>query len=287
MTSHQKNKLIDNGFKYFGAVLTIFVLIILAVFIYDIAVEGVTRIDWKFLSGKPSTISAKRAGIWPAMGGTLWIFFLTAIISIPTGIAAGIYFEEYMKKGRLSNVLELNLSNLAGVPSVIYGLLGLTIFKGILQMQSANIVIAGAVTLSLLILPIIIVATREAIKAVPNSLREASFGLGASKWQTIWNTILPSSVGGIMTGTILALSRAIGETAPLLILGTVLFIKHAPSSLTDQFTVLPMQIYNWVGDREEFMVNASGAIVVLLLITFLMNGIAIFIRNRAQKKIKW
>lgn len=204
-------------------------------------------------------------------------------MSIPVGVAAGIYFEEYMKKGRISSLLELNLSNLAGVPSVIYGLLGLTIFKGILGMQSANIVIAGAVTLSLLILPIIIVATREAIKAVPSSLKEASYGLGASKWQTIWNAVLPSSIGGIMTGTILALSRAIGETAPLLILGTVLFIKSAPSGLTDQFTVLPMQIFNWIGDREEFMVNASAAIIVLLVITFSMNGVAIYIRNRAQR----
>lgn len=287
MTNNEKNKLIDNAFKYFGLVLTICLLVILAIFIYDIAVDGIGRLDWKFITGKPSTISYKRAGIWPAIGGTLWIFFLTAIISIPVGISAGIFFEEYMKKSRLNALLELNLSNLAGVPSVIYGLLGLTIFKGLLMMSSANIVIAGAVTLSLLILPIIIVATREAVKAVPDSLRQASYGLGASKWQTIWNTILPSSLGGIMTGTILALSRAIGETAPLLILGTVLFIKNPPSGLTDQFTVLPMQIYNWVGDREEFMVNASAAIIVLLGITFAMNGIAIFIRNRAQKKIKW
>lgn len=283
MTNHQKNILIDKAFKAFGFALTVSVLAILAIFIYDIVADGIGRLDWQFLTGKPSSISYKRAGILPAIGGTLWVFVLTALMSIPVGVAAGIYFEEYMKKGRISSLLELNLSNLAGVPSVIYGLLGLTIFKGILGMQSANIVIAGAVTLSLLILPIIIVATREAIKAVPSSLKEASYGLGASKWQTIWNAVLPSSIGGIMTGTILALSRAIGETAPLLILGTVLFIKSAPSGLTDQFTVLPMQIFNWIGDREEFMVNASAAIIVLLVITFSMNGVAIYIRNRAQR----
>lgn len=283
MTNHQKNILIDKAFKAFGFALTLSVLAILAIFIYDIVADGIGRLDWQFLTGKPSSISYKRAGILPAIGGTLWVFVLTALMSIPVGVAAGIYFEEYMKKGRISSLLELNLSNLAGVPSVIYGLLGLTIFKGILGMQSANIVIAGAVTLSLLILPIIIVATREAIKAVPSSLKEASYGLGASKWQTIWNAVLPSSIGGIMTGTILALSRAIGETAPLLILGTVLFIKSAPSGLTDQFTVLPMQIFNWIGDREEFMVNASAAIIVLLVITFSMNGVAIYIRNRAQR----
>jgi len=283
MTNLQKNILIDRIFKYFGLALTVFVLVILGIFIFDIVSDGIGRLDWKFITGKPSTISYKRAGIWPAIGGTLWVFVLTAIIAIPTGIAAGIYFEEYLPKGKLNSLLELNLSNLAGVPSVIYGLLGMTIFKGILGMKSANIVIAGAVTLSLLILPIVIVATREAIKAVPSSLKQASYGLGASKWQTIWNAVLPSSVGGIMTGTILALSRAIGETAPLLILGTVLFIKSPPSSLTDQFTVLPMQIFNWIGDREEFMVNASAAIIVLLAITFSMNGIAIYIRNKAQR----
>jgi phosphate transport system permease protein len=284
MTNHQKNLLIDRTFKAFGFVLTISVLFILVIFVYDILSDGIARLDWKFLSGKPSTISYKRAGIWPAIGGTLWIFVLTVVMSVPVGIAAGVYFEEYMKKGRMSSLLELNLANLAGVPSVIYGLLGLTIFKGILGLKSANFVFAGAVTLSLLILPIIIVATREAIKSVPSSLKEASYGLGASKWQTIWHTVLPSSIGGIMTGTILALSRAIGETAPLLIIGTVSFITTVPTSLNDQFTVLPMQIYNWIGDREEFMVNASAAIIVLLVITFSMNGVAIYIRNKAQRR---
>jgi phosphate transport system permease protein len=263
------------------------VLLILVIFFYDIAKEGVARINWQFLSSAPSTLSAKRAGIFPALGGTLWVFFLTAFIAIPIGVGAGVYLEEYTRKSRLADFLELNLSNLAGVPSVIYGLLGLALFKGLLRFDNANVVIAGAFTLALLILPVIIVSTREAIKAVPNSIREASYGLGATKWQTIWNTILPSSVGGIMTGTILALSRAIGETAPLLILGTVLYIKEAPSGLMSFFTVLPMQIYNWVGEREEFMPNASAAIVVLLLVTFALNGFAIYLRNKWQKKVKW
>lgn len=287
MNNLAKNKLKDQLFKYIGMSLTILVLLILVIFIYDIAKEGVTRIDWQFLSSAPSTLSAKRAGIFPALGGTLWVFFLTAFIAIPIGVGAGVYLEEYTRKSRLADFLELNLSNLAGVPSVIYGLLGLALFKGLLRFDNANVVIAGAFTLALLILPVIIVSTREAIKAVPNSIREASYGLGATKWQTIWNTILPSSVGGIMTGTILALSRAIGETAPLLILGTVLYIKEAPSGLMSFFTVLPMQIYNWVGEREEFMPNASAAIVVLLLVTFALNGFAIYLRNKWQKKVKW
>ena len=287
MNNLRKSRIIDKSFQYLGAGLTIAALTVLAIFIFDIAVEGIPRINWKFITNPPSTLSAERAGIYPAMMGTVWTFTLTALISIPLGIGAGLYFEEYASKSRMSSFLELNLSNLAGVPSVIYGLLGLAIFKGMLRFENANVVIAGAFTLSLLILPIIIVSTREAVKAVPKSLKEASFGLGATKWQTIWNTVLPSSLGGILTGTILALSRAIGETAPLLILGTVLYIRTAPENLMDFFTVLPMQIYNWVGDRKEFMPNASAAIVILLLITFLLNGIAIYFRNRNQKKIRW
>ncbi len=287
MNSTQKNRLYNTLFKYTGMLLTALVLVVLVVFIYDIAEQGISRINWKFLTSPPSSLSAKRAGILPALGGTLWVFFLTAFISIPLGVSAGVYLEEYTKKNKMSNFLELNLSNLAGVPSVIYGLLGVSLFKGLLAFENSNVVIAGAFTLSLLILPVIIVSTREAIRSVPKSLKEASYGLGATKWQTIWFTILPSSVGGIMTGTILALSRAIGETAPLLILGTVLYIKKAPSGIMDFFTVLPMQIYNWVGEREEFMPNASGAIVVLLLLTFMLNGFAIYLRNKWQKKVKW
>ncbi len=287
MNSTQKNRLYNTLFKYTGMLLTALVLVVLVVFIYDIAEQGISRINWKFLTSPPSSLSAKRAGILPALGGTLWVFFLTAFISIPLGVSAGVYLEEYTKKNKMSNFLELNLSNLAGVPSVIYGLLGVSLFKGLLAFENSNVVIAGAFTLSLLILPVIIVSTREAIRSVPKSLKEASYGLGATKWQTIWFTILPSSVGGIMTGTILALSRAIGETAPLLILGTVLYIKKVPSGIMDFFTVLPMQIYNWVGEREEFMPNASGAIVVLLLLTFMLNGFAIYLRNKWQKKVKW
>ena len=287
MSNSFKNRLYDKLFKYTGMALTIMALVVLAIFIFDIAKDGIARIDWKFITSAPSTLSFKRAGIYPALGGTLWVFVLTALFAIPLGVSAGVYLEEYTNKNRFTNFLELNLSNLAGVPSVIYGLLGLALFKGLLQFENANVVIAGAFTLALLILPVIIVSTREAIRAVPGSLKEASYGLGATKWQTIWHTVLPSSIGGIMTGTILALSRAIGETAPLLILGTVLYIKKAPSSVMDFFTVLPMQIYNWVGEREEFMVNASAAIIVLLLLTFMLNGIAIYLRNKWQKKVKW
>jgi len=193
--------------------------------------------------------------------------------------------EEYSKKSKLSSLLEINISNLAGVPSIIYGLLGLGIF--VRYFNFGGSILAGSLTLSLLILPIIIVATREAIKAVPPSLKEASFALGASKWQTISNVVLPSSFGGIITGIILSLSRAIGETAPLIVVGAMAYVPFVPHSLFDAFSVLPMQIFNWTTRPQQgFAVAASAAILILLLITFIMNGIAVYFRNRWQKKLK-
>jgi phosphate transport system permease protein len=211
---------------------------------------------------------------------------LTAVIAIPLGVSAGIYLQEYGKKSKVASIVEVNISNLAGVPSIIYGLLGLEIFVRILNMGSS--LLAGASTLSLLILPVIIVATREALKAVPNSLREASFAMGATKWQTIWYQILPAASGGIVTGVILALSRAVGETAPLIVIGALAYVPFVPQSPMDEFTVLPMQIFNWVSrPQKEFLENGAAAIIVLLAITFCMNGIAIYFRNRWQKKINW
>ncbi|MFZ9847023.1 MAG: phosphate ABC transporter permease PstA [Flavobacteriales bacterium] len=211
MTNAEKNRLKDKAFQWFGIACTIFGLLVLAIFIGDIIAEGIARIDWKFLTSFPSK-RPEKAGLYSAMMGTLWMLGLTAIIAIPLGIGAGIYFEEYAKKSRLANILEINLANLAGVPSIIYGLLGLEIF--VRSMGMGTSLLAGACTLSLLILPIIIVSTREAIRAVPNSIRQASYGMGANTWQTIWHQILPASMGGILTGIILSLSRAIGETAP-------------------------------------------------------------------------
>ena len=218
--------------------------------------------------------------------GTVWILGLTAIIAIPIGVAAGIYLEEYGKQSRFANILEINITNLAGIPSIIYGILGLEVFVRMFGL--GNSVIAGALTLSLLILPIIIVATREAIKAVPKTIREASFALGATKWQTISQQILPAAGGGVVTGVILALSRAIGETAPLIVVGALTYVPFVPQSPMDQYSVLPMQIFNWISRPEkEFATNAAAAIIVLLLITFIMNGFAIYLRNRWQKKVKW
>lgn len=285
MNSAQRNRFKDNAFKYFGIVCTCFGLLMLAIFIGNILIEGFSRIDWQFITSLPSR-NPEKAGILPALVGTLWIMVLTALIAIPLGVAAGIYLEEYGKKGRLANILEVNISNLAGVPSIIYGLLGLEIFGRVMGMGGS--LLAGASTLALLILPIIIVSTREALKAVPKSIKEASFAMGASKWQTTWHQLLPASLGGIVTGVILALSRAIGETAPLIVIGALAYVPFIPSSPTDEFSVLPIQIFNWISRPQKgFAINAAAAIIILLLITFILNGIAMYLRNKWQKKVKW
>ncbi len=279
------NRTKNNIFKYWAIGCTLFGVIMLAIFLFNIITSGIGRIDWDFIRNYPSR-KAEDAGIFSALMGTVWILGLTAFIAIPIGVAAGIYLEEYGKKSRLANLLEINITNLAGIPSIIYGILGLQVFVRTAALGSS--LLAGSLTLSLLILPVIIVATREAIKAVPKTIREASFALGASKWQTISQQILPAAGGGIVTGVILALSRAIGETAPLIVVGALTYVPFAPTSPMDQYSVLPMQIFNWISRPEkEFATNAAAAILILLLITFVMNGIAIYLRNRWQKKVKW
>lgn len=285
MSNVKRNRNIDSAFKYVGIFFTLFGIAILLVFIINILIDGLSRINWEFLTNLPSR-RASKAGILTAWTGTAWILGLTAVIAIPMGVAAGIYLQEYGKKNRLARIIELNIANLAGVPSIIYGLLGLEIFVRIMNLGGS--LLAGALTLSLLILPVIIVATREALKAVPNSLREASYGMGATKWQTIWHQILPAASGGILTGIILALSRAVGETAPLIVIGALAYVPFVADSPLDEFTVLPIQIFNWVSrPQEEFLTNGAAAIIILLLITFVMNGIAVYLRNKWQKKISW
>lgn len=285
MNNAVKNRIKDNAFKYFGIACTSFGLLMLAIFLGNILIEGVAKIDWDFITNFPSR-NPEKAGILPALVGTLWIMGLTAIIAIPLGVSAGIYLEEYGSKNRLAKILEVNISNLAGVPSIIYGLLGLEIFGRIMGMGGS--LLAGASTLSLLILPVIIVSTREALKAVPKSIKEASFAMGASKWQTIWHQLLPASFGGVITGIILALSRAIGETAPLIVIGALAYVPFVPASPTDEFSVLPIQIFNWISRPQKgFAINAASAIIILLLVTFVLNGIAMYLRNRWQKKVRW
>ena len=284
MNNIQKNRLKDQIFKVWGIGCTLFALILLVFFIGDILIDGIMRIDWDFIIDLPSR-KAEKAGIYTALMGSIWILLLTTGIAFPVGVAAGVYLEEYGNKNKFSAILEINISNLAGVPSIIYGLLGLEVFVRIMGLGAS--VLVGSLTLSLLILPIIIVATREAIKAVPKSVKDASYALGASKWQTIWNQILPASSGGILTGVILALSRAVGETAPLIVVGALAYVPFAPESPMDEFSVLPIQIFNWISRPQHgFIENAAAAIIILLLITFVMNGVAVYFRNKWQKKLK-
>jgi len=284
MNNIRKNRLKDQAFKIWGIFCTLLGLVLLAVFIGNILVDGIMRIDWEFVMNLPSR-KPERAGIYTALMGSIWVLLLTTLIALPIGIAAAIYLEEYSKKNKLSTILEVNISNLAGVPSIIYGLLGLEVFVRILEMGAS--VLAGSFTLALLILPIVIVSTREALKAVPKSIRDASFAMGASKWQTVYHQLLPASFGGILTGIILALSRAVGETAPLIVIGALAYVPFAPSSVMDEFSVLPIQIFNWITRPQHgFVENAAAAIIILLLITFVMNGIAVYFRNKWQKKFK-
>jgi phosphate transport system permease protein len=213
------------------------------------------------------------------------LLFFTIIIALPVGILAGVYLQEYGTKNRFAKFVEINIANLAGVPSVIYGILGLQLFVRMANM--GNSLIAGALTLALLILPVIIVSTREAIRAVPDTLREASYGMGATKWQTTSKIVIPSALGGILTGIILSISRAIGETAPLLVVGALVYVPFIPEGPHDQFTTLPIQIFNWVSRPQAgFIMNAAAGIIILLLITFILNGVAIYIRNRWYKRMR-
>ena len=285
MNSSQINKFKNTAFKVFAIFCTSLVLLALVALLSAIISQGITRIDIDFLTNLPSRV-ASRAGIYTALWGMVWVLILTIIIAFPIGIAAGIYLQEYGKKSFFTNIIEVNISNLAGVPSIIYGILGLELFGRILGF--GNSILTGSLTLSLLILPLIIVSTREALKAVPKSLREGSYGLGATKWQTVWHVVLPSAFGSIITGLILAISRAIGETAPLIVIGALVYVPFVPTSPMDEFTVLPIQIFNWITrPQAAFGVNAAAAIIILLLFTFTLNLIAVLLRNKYNKRTKY
>ncbi|BER92380.1 MAG: phosphate transport system permease protein [Candidatus Atribacteria bacterium] len=257
-------------------------LIALFVLLIDVFYDGIPRLGWQFLTSFPSR-RPERAGILPALVGSIYVVGLTICFSVPLGVGAGIYLEEYSRKDWLSKLIEINVSTLAGVPSIIYGILGLELF--VRTMRLGRGLLAGALTLTLLVLPIIIVSTREAIRAVPLSLREAAFALGATRWQVIKDQVLPVAIPGILTGVILAVSRAIGETAPLIMIGALTYIAFLPDSLNAPFTALPIQIFNWVSRPQKgFHANAAAGIVVLLVITLSLNSLSIFLRNYFQKK---
>ncbi|MDM5249216.1 phosphate ABC transporter permease PstA [Lysinibacillus sp. G4S2] len=261
---------------------TTFALVTLAILLYRIVTQGVDYLTIDFLTNFASRF-ADKAGIKAALVGSLWLMAVVAPVSIILGVGTAIYLEEYAKKNKLNDFIRLNISNLAGVPSIVFGLLGLTIF--VRMMGLGKSVLAAGLTMSLLILPVIIVAAQEAIRAVPNDQREASYGMGATKWQTIVRVVLPAAIPGILTGSILALSRAIGETAPLVVIGIPVILQFLPNGLLSQFTALPMQIYDWAKrPQEEFQHVAAAGILVLMTVLLLMNSIAIFIRNKFQKR---
>jgi phosphate transport system permease protein len=272
-----KNKL-AHGLFLFATLIGVFVL---AVLLFDIFQRGWSYLTVDFFNNFASRLPS-RSGIKAAFWGSIWMISVTAPLTFILGVASALYLEEYAKKGWLSRLIQINISNLAGVPSIVFGILGLTLF--VRGMELGKSVIAGSLTMTLLVLPIVIVAAREAISSVPDSLRHASYAMGATRWQTIRQVVLPYALPGILTGTILALSRAIGETAPLIMIGAVTFLAFTPSSVFDEFTVMPIQIYSWIAQpKEEFQYLAAAGIIVLLAVLLSMNALAIFLRNKFQR----
>jgi len=260
-------------------------LILLATLITDVIISAAGRLNWEFLSSYPSRM-AEKAGILPGLVGSVYLIALTAAMALPVGVGAAIYLEEYGGRSRLAHIIEINIANLAGVPSIIYGLLGLELFVRTLGLGRS--LIAGACTMALLVLPIVIMSSREALRTVPLSIREGAYALGATRWQTVRQVVLPLAFPGILTGAILSVSRAIGEAAPLIVVGALAFITFLPDGIDSPFTVLPIQIFNWVSrPQQAFLDNAAAGIVVLLVTMLLLNGLAIYFRNRLQKSRTW
>jgi phosphate transport system permease protein len=291
-------KQLDKVFTVLGLALLFGCLGILAILFFDLVRDGASRFGWDFLTSFPSR-KAANAGILSAAVGTMLIMVVTALVALPVGVAAAIYLEEYAPKNWFTGIIEINVTNLAGVPSIIYGLLALGLF--VYQFNFGQSVLTAGLTLALLILPIVIVATRESLRAVPKAIREAAYGLGATRWEVTKDHVLPYSTGGILTGLILGLSRAIGETAPIITIGALSFIAFLPPApvtgefpflnfewLRSEFTAMPIQMFNWVSRPDQaFQANAAAAGAILLGMTLAMNAVAIWIRYRFRKKINW
>lgn len=296
--SVSQRQLRDGIFAIVGLLTILVATMTLLALVLQLATQGFPRLTWQFFTSFPSS-EWQQAGILSAWVGSALVMLVTAAIAVPLGVAAGIYLEEYARKNWLSALIEINVTNLAGVPSIVYGLLALGFFNDLLKLGES--ILTAGLTLALLILPIVIVTTREALRAIPNSLREAAYALGASRWQMIWDHILPYASGSILTGVIIGLSRAIGETAPLITIGALTFIAFLPPApvqpnfpyisfewLQAPFTVLPIQMFNWVSRPEpEFQVNAAAAGIVLIGMTLAMNGLAIYLRYRFRRGVKW
>ena len=279
-------KLREAGFK--GLLLACLGLsvLLLGVLLVDVGIDGASTIDLGFITDYPSSV-AKNAGVRAALLGTIWLMGVVTLFIVPVGVATAVYLEEYADRERWWNrLIEVNIQNLAAVPSIVYGILGLAfLVRGPFALE--NVLLAGGLTLGLLVLPVVIIAGREAIRAVPPSIREGSMALGATQWQTIWRQVLPAAIPGIATGVILALSRAIGETAPLIVVGAATFVAFDPD-LFSQFTALPIQIFDWISrpsnDVNDFAALAAGGIIVLMVLLLSMNAVAIWLRNRYEQR---
>jgi phosphate transport system permease protein len=266
-------------------VVTALAIVILAALLWDITSAGARWLSLDLLTNTPSR-KPEAAGLRPALLGTLWVIGLTALFAFPVGVGAAVYLEEYAPNNRWTRLLKTNIANLAGIPSIVYGLLGLGVFVSLLAL--GRTVISGALTMALLILPVIIIASQEAIRAVPPSLRQAAFALGATRWQVARDHVIPAAMPGILTGIILSISRAMGETAPLLVVGAAAYVTFNPTGLTSKYTALPMQIYEWARrPQQEFQDLAAAAIIVLLVLLLMLNATAIYLRQRFARNVKW
>tara|TARA_Y100001970_G_scaffold291239_1_gene427648 strand:+ start:2405 stop:3268 length:864 start_codon:yes stop_codon:yes gene_type:complete len=284
-TNLEKRKTWERWFKVLCKAFTWMSLLILLTLLIHVSLEGISRVSIDFLDSYPSRFAYK-AGLKSALLGSIWLMGLVFLISVPIGVSSAIYLEEYESKGWLSRLIEVNISNLAGVPSVVYGILGLAIFVRFFGLDRS--LLAGSLTMSLLILPVIIISSREALRAIPQSIRFGSLALGATTWQTIWHHVLPPAIPGILTGVILAMSRAIGETAPLIMIGALTYVAFLPETPMDPFTTLPIQIFNWASrPQEAFQEVAAAGIIVLLVVLLIMNTAAVIIRHNTQKKVNW
>jgi phosphate transport system permease protein len=277
---------LDTTFRVLVTAAALVGVVVLALLLVDVVRDGSSMLSLKFLTSYPSQIFPENGGIYPALIGSLWLLGLTGLISIPLGLGAAVYLEEYGQDTRIDRIIEINISNLAGVPSIIYGLLGLGIFVELLApVTGGGSVLTGALTLSLLILPIIIVSTREALRAIPDSIREGGYALGATQWEVIWSHLLPRAMPGALTGIILALSRAVGEAAPILVVGVSLYQTYTTAGPFDGYMALPTQIYDWISRPQEvFQSSAAAGIVVAMAVLLLANSFAIWLRNRYQQR---
>ena len=281
MSPRRKLRKTLGAFFYTIFLLSVCVGIIgLAILLFDVLTKGIPWLSWHFITDYPSR-HPEEAGLFSALMGTIWLMVMTALFTVPVGVGAAIYLEEYAPRNFFTRFIEINVANLAGVPSIVYGLLGLALF--VYLMNLGRSVLAGSLTLSLLVLPIVILASRESIRAVPDSYRQAAYAMGADQWQVIKGVVLPSAVPGILTGTILAMSRAIGEAAPVIAISALVYLTFIPGHPMERFTVLPIQIFNWVSrPQDEFRGLAAAGIIVLLVILLSMNAIAVFLRNKYQ-----